>query len=212
LFRPVPLTYSKEYFKSQGCYYTEIDSVAVRTGQKEGVNIDRRAFIKLGWGNLETFEVFDFVHKWGVPWPGPQFWCPDITNTYDSNNYRVFRYADAILMLAECYCNLEDDINALYYLNKIRQRAGVGDYPSFTGFEDLMVELRAERARELGGELQRKYDLVRWGIWYDQTYACTKNGTMKANMRPCHRYYPIPDVEVSLSKGALSNPEYDLYY
>lgn len=212
IFRPVPLTYSTKYFQSQGNYYTEIDSTAVRTGMKDGVVIDRRVFIKLGWGNLETFQAFDFVHQWGVPWPGPQFWCPNITNTYDSNNYRIFRYADAILMLAECYCKLEDDVNALYYLNKIRQRAGVGDYPTFTGFEDLIVELRAERARELGGELQRKYDLVRWGIWYDQTYKCTKNGTMKANMRPCHRYYPIPDVECSLSKGALSNPEYDEFY
>lgn len=212
LFRPVPLTYSKEYFDSQGCYYTEVDTVAYKTGMKNGQPIDRRVWYKLGWGNFETGQTFQFVRQWGVPWPGPQFWCPDITNTYDSNNYRIFRYADVILMLAECYCELEDDVNSIRYLNMIRQRAGVGDYTSFTGFEDLEIEIRGERARELAGELQRKYDLVRWGVWYEQTLRCSQNSTLKANIRPCHRYYPIPDVECSLSKGALSNPEYDQYY
>ena len=227
LFNPLPLTYCDDtgdddnngiknnvlFVSGSGYrYYTMIDKAAITAGENSQGKIDKRIQYKLGLGNYETGDTFTYVRQYGVVWPGPQFWCPNIINTYDGNNYRLFRYADAILMLAECYCNLEDDVNAIYYLNKIRNRAGVGDYPTFTGFEDLLVELRAERARELGGELQRKYDLVRWGIWYDQTYKCTKNGTMKANMRPCHRYYPIPDVECSLSKGALSNPEYDEYY
>lgn len=79
---------------------------------------------------------------------------------------------------------------------------------NFTGFEDLTLAVRCERARELGGEFQRKFDLVRWGIWYDQTYAYTNNATLKGKMRPCHRYYPIPDAQCALSGYVLTNDEY----
>ena len=72
-----------------------------------------------------------------------------------------------------------------------------------------MSELRNERARELGGELHRKYDLVRWGMWYDETYKNTGNSTLKANMRTYHEYYPIPDTECALSGYILTNDAYN---
>ncbi|MFR7603201.1 MAG: RagB/SusD family nutrient uptake outer membrane protein [Alistipes shahii] len=162
----------------------------------------------LGLGDLEAGETFKITHNYGVPWPGPKFWCPDIEQNYDSNNYRIFRYADAILMMAECYCNLENAEETMRYLNMVRQRAGVDPVTNFTGFEDLTLAVRCERARELGGEFQRKFDLVRWGIWYDQTYAYTNNATLKGKMRPCHRYYPIPDAQCALPGYVLTNDEY----
>ena len=94
------------------------------------------------------------------------------------------------------------------YLNLVRERAGVDPVTNFTGFEDLTLAVRCERARELGGEFQRKFDLVRWGIWYAQTYAYTHNATLKGKMRPCHRYYPIPDAQCALSGYVLTNDEY----
>ena len=36
------------------------------------------------------------------PWLGPKFWCPGMQNTADFSNQKVFRYADAILMMADC--------------------------------------------------------------------------------------------------------------
>ena len=69
-------------------------------------------------------------------------------------------------------------------------------------------EIQNERGRELLGEFQRKFDMVRWGIWYDQTYAYTNNATLKGKMRPCHRYYPIPDAQCALSGYVLTNDEY----
>lgn len=86
--------------------------------------------------------------------------------------------------------------------------AKIDPVTNFTGFEDLTLAVRCERARELGGEFQRKFDLVRWGIWYDQTYAYTNNATLKGKMRPCHRYYPIPDAQCALSGYVLTNDEY----
>ena len=186
----------------------EIDREALAAGEIRGQKIDRRVQYFLGLGDLEAGETFKITHNYGVPWPGPKFWCPDIEQNYDSNNYRIFRYADAILMMAECYCNLENAEETMRYLNMVRQRAGVDPVTNFTGFEDLTLAVRCERARELGGEFQRKFDLVRWGIWYDQTYAYTNNATLKGKMRPCHRYYPIPDAQCALSGYVLTNDEY----
>ena len=74
--------------------------------------------------------------------------------------------------------------------------------------EALMEEIRRERAKELFGEFTRKYDLVRWGIWYDRTKAYNDSKYLQNNIRPCHRYWPIPADQVSYSGGALDNSEY----
>ncbi|MEB3375289.1 hypothetical protein SFC43_25790 [Bacteroides sp. CR5/BHMF/2] len=62
------------------------------------------------------------------------------------------------------------------------------------------------------GEFQRKFDLVRWGIWYTQTYENTGSSSLKENIRPCHEYYPIPDTQVVYSGYALDNKAYEAYY
>ena len=68
-----------------------------------------------------------------------------------------------------------------------------------------MDEIQKERGRELIDEFQRKFDLVRWGIWYTQTYENTGSSSLKENIRPCHEYYPIPDTQVVYSGYALDN-------
>ncbi len=237
IYNPLPLTYDDNdvdadlngikdnvFFTSdQYRYYVKLDVEAATTGKfSDGRVVDKRIQYKLGLGNYNVNEIegndklepnqkrytFEYVRQWGVPWPGPQFWCPDITSTYDGNNYRLFRYADAILMLAECYCELGNDVEALKYLNMVKQRAGIAAYENFSSFEELTIEIRTERGRELAGEFMRKYDLVRWGIWYEQTYNYTNYAKLKDKMKPCHRYYPIPDTQCGLSGGALTNDEY----
>ena len=144
------------------------------------------------------------------PWLGPKFWCPDMQATSDGNNYKVFRYADAILMMAECYNELGEDAKAVEYLDKTRTRAGLDNYTYRTSAR-LQDEIRNERARELFGEFQRKYDLVRWGIWYQSVYDYTDYAKLKENLVPCREYYPIPDKEVVYSGYALDNNEYNKY-
>lgn len=144
------------------------------------------------------------------PWPGPKFWCPDMVKSSDGNNYKVFRYADALLLLSECWCALGDTEKAISYLNIVRNRAGLGDY-IFRTQPRLVDEIRSERARELFGEFQRKFDLVRWGIWYDAVQDNTDSENLRENMLPCHEYYPIPETEVVNSKNNLDNKEYNKY-
>ena len=204
----MPLTYDDEYDNVDGRYYTRLDLDAIAKGEIRGKKIDRRVLLTLGLGNLETGSTFTYARRYGIGWAGPKFWCPGMTLAHDSNNYKVFRYADAVLMLAECCCNLEDADGAMQYLNIVRKRAGVDPVDNFTGFESLTTVIRAERARELGGEFQRKFDLVRWGIWYEQTLANTQNPALRERIKPCHRFYPIPDTQCALSGGILTNDEY----
>lgn len=144
------------------------------------------------------------------PWMGPKFWCLDMQGTADGNNYKVFRYADALLMMAECYNELGDDATAVGYLNLTRNRAGLGDYTYRTSAR-LQDEIRNERARELFGEFQRKFDLVRWGIWYQAVTDYSDYNALVENLYPCREYYPIPDKEVVYSGYALDNNEYQKY-
>ncbi len=186
-----------------------LDRYAIETGEVRGEKLDRRAALAVGLGKIETGETFNKVKEGSYCHAGPKLWCVGMVSSYDSNNYKLFRYADALLMMAECYIEYNGDLaRANYYLNKTRTRAGL-DAVDFADRLDLERELRAERARELGGELHRKYDLVRWGIWYTETSTHNKYNVLKSNIRPWHEYYPIPDTECALSNYILTNDAYD---
>ena len=140
-----------------------------------------------------------------------------MTKTYDSNNYRIFRYADAVLMKAECLYRKAFYEQAVAELNKVRRRAYTNpvtglvgaDYKlEYTTPEALFQQIMDERARELGGEFQRKFDMVRWGNWAELTAKYTEISHVRNNIRPYHIYYPIPDTECALSQGALDNEAY----
>ena len=113
-------------------------------------------------------------------------------------------------MKAECLFEKQDYDNALKYLNMTRMRAGMAEFKDATP-ANLRDEIRAERAKELFGEFQRKFDLVRWGIFYDTVMEATDYKPIKNALKPCHRYYPIPDSEVAKSKYVLDNNEYEKY-
>ncbi|MBR1706228.1 MAG: RagB/SusD family nutrient uptake outer membrane protein [Bacteroidales bacterium] len=160
------------------------------------------------------YEGTPFVTGINRPWMGPKFWCPYMKTTYDSNDYPVFRYADALLMLAECCYAQRDKDGFERYLNEVRSRAGLPAY-SVGNWTKAEQELRDERARELFGEFQRKFDLVRWGIWftalkeYWEPEMASRGFITK--MQRCHRYLPIPIEQVVNSGYALDNKEYNEY-
>jgi hypothetical protein len=168
---------------------------------------DKRALLNFAIGNLENGKLFNFLNKEGYFSIGEKFWCPNILSNYDSNNYKIFRYADALLMMAECWYHKGDEQRARDYIDIVRGRAGLPRMEMLAG-QDLMNEIVVERAKELFGEFHRKWDLVRWGIWYDRTKTYNAYNKLKEHMRPCHEYYPIPDSQCALSGYALDNPTY----
>ena len=145
------------------------------------------------------------------PWMGEKFWCWGMRDQMDDNNYKIFRFSDALLMKAEALLNLNRCDEACNYLNITRTRAALGQVTYAGGASSkvsLMEEIRKERARELVGEFQRKFDLVRWNIWYERTKMYNESTSLQSNIREYHRYWPIPADQVSYSGGALDNNEY----
>ena len=204
IFPAMPMKFTNETYANGSnkryCGVIDMDAIAASS-------VDRRAIYTFGMGNIETGETFDAIKKGGTFYGGEKFWCPDMVANYDSNNYRLFRYADAVLMMAESLCRLGHAQKAVEYLDLVRARAGLEGY-SYLSEADMIKEIQNERARELGGEMHRKFDLVRWGIWYDQTLQFSEEARVKSNIRECHEYYPIPDTECALSGGVLNNEAY----
>lgn len=174
-------------------------------------NTDRRRNLNMvrSWGTDDKGNPCYFANS--HTWMGPKFWCYNMYTTNDSNNYPIFRYADALLMMAECYCEKKNIPDAVRYYNMIHSRATSSNYSLSESYLTLQDEIRKERARELFGEFQRKFDLVRWGIWYTNTKAYNAYSTLQNSIEPCHEYYPIPDSQVLASGGALDNDEYKKY-
>jgi hypothetical protein len=106
------------------------------------------------------------------------FWTSGIT----ANNYTLIRFADVILMLAECEVEVGTLERARELVNLVRARAAnpagfvldgaapaanyrVGIYTSpWTSQADARAAVRFERKIELGMEGHRFFDLVRWGV------------------------------------------------
>ena len=121
-------------------------------------------------------------------------------------NQRVLRYADVILMAAECENELGDGADAANYLEMIRARArnrnsGVLPTVVFSSQAQMRAAIKQERRVEFGMEMERFYDLVRWG---DAQSALGGLGYQAKNI-----YYPIPTQAITLSNGVLvQNPNY----
>ena len=147
----------------------------------------------------------------GKPWPGPKFWSPAMNLANDGNNQKVFRYADALLMLAEAANEKGDNVTAMSAINEVKARANPAFIlTSYSGKDAFLEELKKERARELMGEYGRKWDLVRWGDFFTRVSAtsATELPVIKTNLRSYHEYYPIPEAEIERSGRILTNETY----
>lgn len=174
---------------------------AGRTGEKQ----------VMFFGSKNADGTWSRMNQSSTPWLGNKFWCPDMRSTRDANNYKIFRYAGAVLGLAEANLMKGDIASSLHYLNMVRGRAGLSDLSlaDVGGNADLLMEeIRRECAKELLGEYNRKFDLVRWGIWYERTRQYNTGSLISQNVRPCNRYWPIPADQVAASGGVLTNKEY----
>ncbi len=118
-----------------------------------------------------------------------------------TNNFRIIRYADVLLMAAEAFnrATAPNDAKALGYLNKVRERAfgNTTNNVSASGTA-LRDAIWNERRLELAMEGDRFFDLVRTG------QAVSKITGFKAGK---HEVFPIPQQEVEIS-GLTQNSGY----
>jgi hypothetical protein len=96
--------------------------------------------------------------SWITKYPGTKY--PD--DRISDNDLIMYRLSDIYLMKAEAYAALNNTSSAIEYLNKVRIRAGNGEYSGATDKVTVEKEILDERGRELFFENKRWYDLVRF--------------------------------------------------
>lgn len=122
-------------------------------------------------------------------------------------NYAAIRFAEVLLWEAEALTELNRVAEAQAPLEQVRARARAQAADPTTALpaittadQNVMREaVRHERQVELGFELHRFFDLVRWGI-AAQTLPGFQDGK--------HEVFPLPQTEMDLNPALLQNPGY----
>lgn len=107
-------------------------------------------------------------------------------------NQRVIRYADVLLMLAECEAEVGTPAQAALYINEVRARPSVNMPPvSLSTKEAALKAVMHERSVELGGEAINSIDLLRWRAkgYFPSIMTDPKSGQVSL--------FPIPASELS---------------
>lgn len=87
---------------------------------------------------------------------------------YSGFNIPLIRYADILLLYAECLNDEGNSKEAIKYINKVRDRVHVTPLSDTLSKEQVLKHLQnVERPCELALEGSRWYDLIRWGIVED---------------------------------------------
>ncbi len=118
-----------------------------------------------------------------------------------TNNFRIIRYADVLLMAAEAQTKSSspNEIKARDYLNRVRRRAFLDNAHDISATGNaLYLAILDERRLELAMEGDRFFDLVRTG------FAAAKITGFTVGK---HELFPIPQEEVTIS-GLSQNPGY----
>ena len=84
------------------------------------------------------------------------------TNVIFDNDNILYRHAEMILFKAEAYAAKNMTSEAVAELNKIRKRAGIGNYAGATDKTTVELEILEERGREFFLENRRWPDLLRF--------------------------------------------------
>ena len=139
----------------------------------------------------------------------------DVTNNAIENadaNWPFLRYADVLLIYAEAENELGDLSTALTYLNMIRNRSNATTgVLTGNGALDTQAKMRSaiveERAKEFACEADRRWDLIRWGIYLDAMNAIEGSDDAGVSKTRYERnlLFPIPASELNTNKYITKN-------
>lgn len=128
-------------------------------------------------------------------------------------NERIMRYADVLLMYAECLNELNQTAQAYPYIQQVRSRVGLPDLatvkPNMTQ-EQMREQLAHERYLEFSQEGHRFDDIRRWG-WLQNPakLAELKQRDPEFNTYAAGReFFPIPQREIDVNPGYKQNAGY----
>lgn len=129
------------------------------------------------------------------------------------SNAIVLRYADVLLMLAECYAHgseVNDLTTANSYLNEIEKRAGITE-KTFEDKDRLLDEIALERRKELVCEGHRWFDLIRTGKAIETMKAHFSNtpGYNGVMLNENNFVQPIPLSQIDTDSSLKQNTGYN---
>ena len=136
---------------------------------------------------------------------------PNTTNAAEKDDTKVLRYSDVVLTLAEAYANLNDNANALLWLNRLvaERDPSAPDYAS-TGAQ-LREDILTERRKELAFEGHRYWDLMRLNLPITG-HIKSQNpfNPFPIEVTNTRRIFPIPQQELDVNENirGQQNPGY----
>lgn len=201
--------YQEEY---NGCfYYPQSWSEKVQGVTQMGEWVEQAEEYKatgLSYQYNQSSECLAFTTKYD-----------DVVNKstdYADSQWPFLRFADVMLIYAEAENELGNDAEAVTYLNKVRQRSNATLMSSSPGKTALRSAIIEERAKEFACEGDRRWDLIRWGIYLDAMNAIVVNkGTPEENHQDDagnsklrterNLLYPIPEKEMVANPNITEN-------
>lgn len=176
-----------------------------------GVN-DGNGYIRVN-SNYETYLWRKFVAEYNMD--------GNINNRADTPiNFPLIRYADVLLMLAECYNEMERQPDAVKLINEVRTRPSVNmprinsgpEWLKATTKEEVFQRIKHERAIEFAGEGLSFSDLRRWGLLETLNKRPEKDITGKVrytrSVSARDYLWPIPADEIEKNGALTQNPSW----
>ena len=141
----------------------------------------------------------------------------DFLGTNVGNNWRIIRYADVLLMLAEALNEDGQTTQAIQHIDAVRNRAGltlIADTNPSIDQAAMRQAIINERTMELVGEGHRFFDLVRWNLADDYLGATSLHGPHPKSLSGGtfqtgkHELIWIPNSEIDSNGNLSQNPGY----
>jgi hypothetical protein len=136
---------------------------------------------------------------------------PNTSNPNGTDNSKVIRYAEVLLILAEAYHNNGNDPQALTTLNLVAQQRD----PAFTGYIDtgdsLELDILNERRKELAFEGYRFWDFIRLNLDIVREANAQEYPGQTPLLIPAgdtRRQMPMPQTETDANPNIVQNPGY----
>lgn len=131
----------------------------------------------------------------------------DPSTKFADTNWPFLRYADVLLIYAEALAETDHSDQAVKYLNRVRTRSNASKATDPGDLVKLRSMIIEERAKEFGCEGDRRWDLLRWGIYIDAMNAIGGRDECNnlKNRSERHLLYPLPQDEINSNKLINSN-------
>jgi len=163
----------------------------------------------------DTSQRFRVIYAIGRPVYSLKYIDPQHTGSEyaPANNFIILRYADVLLVFAEAENERNGPTGAAYAaINQVRQRAGLAPLAGLSQ-DQFRQAVWTERAHELYGEFQARFDLIREGRWLDvmDQRSTIPDYASHGICRPRQDYQklqPIPQRELAANPLLQQNPGY----